>query len=180
MGNSTHYEPSNYQDGCDNQSCRTRVGKPLWSYDGWRCRRRVDGGIGEVDQNASRVDEISVRRDVNPTWKGEGRRRKKRDIMKNIVQGTVQGKRQRGTQKINHMNNLNKWTEITNIEITIIQNVWRQRQVANTHKASAATIGNYDADRWRWVEYRRWLSGVEIKGNNAVEYNSRRRPRRTI
>ena len=66
MGNSTDYDPSEYQEGCDYQSSRTRVGQSLWSYDGRGCRRGVDSGVGEVNQNVSRVDQIPVRCDFNP------------------------------------------------------------------------------------------------------------------
>ena len=60
---------------------------------------------------------------------GHAIRYKKYDIMKNIIQGTVQRKRKRGRLRINYMNNLNMWTEMTNIEIYRAcedRNQWRR------------------------------------------------------
>ncbi|GFO42981.1 endonuclease-reverse transcriptase [Plakobranchus ocellatus] len=69
--------------------------------------------------------------------------RSKCTLMKNILQGRMEGKRQRGRPRINYFDNIKSWTQMTTREIYDVileRDVWRQM----VHEAvrAANVLGN--------------------------------------
>ncbi|GFO33066.1 endonuclease-reverse transcriptase [Plakobranchus ocellatus] len=85
----------------------------------WRERRTDQSILEELNEERKLLNYIKKRK---LTFFGHTCR-SKCTLMKNILQGRMEGKRQRGRPRINYFDNIKSWTQMTTREI---YDVWRQ------------------------------------------------------
>ncbi|GFO42502.1 endonuclease-reverse transcriptase [Plakobranchus ocellatus] len=105
----------------------------------WRERRTDQSILEELNEERKLLNYIKKRKLI---FFGHTCR-SKCTLMKNILQGRVEGKRQRGRPRINYFDNIKSWTQMTTrgiYDVILERDVWRQM----VHEAvrAANVLGN--------------------------------------
>ncbi|GFN75103.1 endonuclease-reverse transcriptase [Plakobranchus ocellatus] len=91
----------------------------------WRERRTYQSILEELNEERKLFNYIKKRKLI---FFGHTCR-SKCTLMKNILQGRMEGKRQRGRPRINYFDNIKSWTQMTTRElydVILERDVWRQ------------------------------------------------------
>ncbi|GFO49994.1 endonuclease-reverse transcriptase [Plakobranchus ocellatus] len=105
----------------------------------WRERRTDQSILEELNEERKLLNYIKKRK---LTFFGHTCR-SKCTLMKNILQGRMEGKRQRGRPRINYFDNIKSWTQMTTREIYDVileRDVWRQ--MVHEEVRAANVLGN--------------------------------------